>query len=277
MTWRRDDPPAGPSPEAILDSLDPVVAGILELEAACAADLAAAAPEHHASLRNLAHYMALRRNDLRGTQGALAALGLSSLGRSESHVLDNLDAVRRALAALAGVPPRPRPPGAVALREGADLLRRNTARLLGPPRPGRDVRIMVTMPSEAATDPALVRELVAEGMDIMRVNCAHDGPEAWAAMVANLRAATPRGDARRVLMDIEGPKLRTGPVTPGAQVVSWNPPRSEVGDLLRPAAVWITRAEAPAAPAGLTPDAVLPLPAAFVDALRPGDEMQFRD
>jgi len=26
-------------------------------------------------------------------------------------------------------------------------------------------------------------------MDVMRINCAHDGPEAWAAMVENLRRA----------------------------------------------------------------------------------------
>jgi len=34
--------------------------------------------------------------------GGLSALGLSSLGRAESHVLGNIYAVRRALAALAG-------------------------------------------------------------------------------------------------------------------------------------------------------------------------------
>lgn len=43
--------------------------------------------------RNLLHYMALRRHDLRPLQLRLAKLGLSSLGRAESHVLATVDAV----------------------------------------------------------------------------------------------------------------------------------------------------------------------------------------
>ena len=45
------------------------------------------------SARNLLHYLALRRRDLRPLQLRLAALGLSSLGRAESHVMSTVDAV----------------------------------------------------------------------------------------------------------------------------------------------------------------------------------------
>jgi pyruvate kinase len=45
---------------------------------------------------------------------------------------------------------------------------------------------MVTVPSEAATDYELVRDLVARGMNCMRINCAHDNQEAWSGMIANL-------------------------------------------------------------------------------------------
>ena len=45
------------------------------------------------SARNLVHYLALRAHDLRPLQQQLAWLGLSSLGRAESHVLANLDKV----------------------------------------------------------------------------------------------------------------------------------------------------------------------------------------
>ena len=55
------------------------------------------------SARNLIHYLALRSNDLRDLQHALAELGLSSLGRNESHVLANLSAVAAALASLDGL------------------------------------------------------------------------------------------------------------------------------------------------------------------------------
>lgn len=48
---------------------------------------------------------------------------------------------------------------------------------------------MVTMPSEAADDFQLVRQLLANGMDCMRINCAHDDSNAWGCMVAHLQRA----------------------------------------------------------------------------------------
>jgi pyruvate kinase len=50
-------------------------------------------PNYRESARNLLHYLALRRRDLRPLQLRLAAVGLSSLGRAESHVLATVDAV----------------------------------------------------------------------------------------------------------------------------------------------------------------------------------------
>src|SRR5271168_4561097 len=60
------------------------------------------------SALNLAHYLALRRLDLRPLQRPLTALGLSSLGRLESRVLPTLLAVRSALSALLGREPVPK-------------------------------------------------------------------------------------------------------------------------------------------------------------------------
>lgn len=48
------------------------------------------------------------------------------------------------------------------------MLATNARRLLGPARAERSVRIVVTLPTEAATDPDLVQEMLAAGMD-----CAH--------------------------------------------------------------------------------------------------------
>ena len=47
-------------------------------------------PKHQLSARNLAHYLGLRRRDIRRLQLGLAAAGLSSLGRSEGHVRDTV-------------------------------------------------------------------------------------------------------------------------------------------------------------------------------------------
>ena len=55
--------------------------------------LEAVCPDHRDSAENLLHYLALRGSDLRPLQGRLATVGLSSLGRAESHVLSAVDAV----------------------------------------------------------------------------------------------------------------------------------------------------------------------------------------
>ncbi len=195
------------------------------------------------SATNLLHYLLLRRVDLRDAQRRLASLGLSSLGRAESHVRDGLTAVRRALALMSGddwVPPDEAMP---TLQDGAALLARHADALFGRRPHHRPVRIMVTMPTEAAHDYTFVRDLVAAGMDCMRINCAHDGPEEWGRMIAHLRRAA--GEVRRectVSMDLAGPKLRTGDLLPGPAVQKIKPRRDLWGRLASPAYVAITDA-----------------------------------
>ena len=113
---------------------------------------------------------------------------------------------------------------------------------------------MVTMPSEAASDYLLVRELVAAGMDCMRINCAHDGVAEWERMIENLRRARRElGKKCRVLMDIGGPKLRTGPVDEGTPATF-----DRKGKVVKPAAIGCT------------------LPEVFSD-VRAGDRIWFDD
>ena len=172
-------------------------------------------PRFALSARNLACYLALRELEVRPLQGRLARAGLSSLGHSESHVLASLDAVGRAAEALDG---RPRerahdPAISPAFGEGSALLAAHAEVLLGPASPGRRTRIMVTMPSEAADDEGLVRDLVSAGMDCARINLAHDDEDLWRGMVRNIAAATPADGHRvRIAADLPGPKLRTGPI-----------------------------------------------------------------
>lgn len=193
------------------------------------------------SARNLLHYLAFRRFDLRRDQNRLAHWGLSSLGRSESHVLYNLDAVLGWLDRLRG-----RPVGARSSSDGPDpergrrILQRNARTLLGPTRPGRGVRIMVTMPAEAATDYRLVRELLEGGMDCARINCAHERPAEWARMIAHLRRAEHSlGRRCRIEMDLAGPKIRTGAIRPGPAVLKLRPKRDALGRVTAPAALWL--------------------------------------
>lgn len=236
--------------------LNRVAAGLDALRAALVQDATTdpQVSQTHANNRrsaeNLAQYLSLRQRDIRGMQAELGALGLSSLGHAEGHVLATLDAVREAVASLAGRPdPVNVPPPPVSYETGGRLLERNAASLLGQARNGRLTRIMVTLPSKAATDPALVDRIVAAGAEVVRVNCAHDGPAEWAAMIAHVRQAE-RAHGRRVMvsMDLAGPKLRTGPIRPAPQVVHIRPARDQLGRTVAPARMWMTTEDGPELP-----------------------------
>ena len=138
---------------------------------------------------NLAHYLALRRRDLSSLQPALAAYGLSSLGRSEAHVLTALDALVATLGRLCGHADNPYP-GPAEFDAGAAILRREQERIFGRSPGAQHTRIMVTLPTEAGDDPALVQRLIGAGMNCARINCAHDDPAVWTAMISNIRAAS---------------------------------------------------------------------------------------
>lgn len=164
-----------------------------------------------ASARNLVHYLAFRRHDLRRLQRVLSLRGLSSLGRSEAAVLASVDAVLGNLAVLDGSPPPPiRSPDDVPdLDAGHRLLDERTASVLGPRPPARVVRVMVTMPSEAGDDPGFPRECAAAGMDLARINAARETPETIERMIEHLRRTADASQRSiRILLDLPGPKIR---------------------------------------------------------------------
>jgi pyruvate kinase len=231
---------------ALIDELWALRSAMVAFEAGVMPRPGAIAPHFAASARNLAHYLALRRTDIRSLQERLAWIGVSSLGRAETHVLANLDKVLGILSRLVDRPWTPHVGDEpVGFNRGRALLERHAADLLGPAPAGRAARIMVTLPVEAATDFGLVRRLVAAGMDIARVNCAHDDAPAWQAMAKNVRrAASAVGRPVRILMDLAGPKLRTGPIAAGPPVIKVRPLRDEYGRVLAPARVTVRPAGA---------------------------------
>ena len=102
-----------------------------------------ARPSFSPSALNFAHYLALRRHDLRPLQRRLMGLGISSLGRLESRVLVSLDAVIVALAALAGERAGLfRSPSEASFFRGEARLSDRVAEIFGPSRPDRVGRIM---------------------------------------------------------------------------------------------------------------------------------------
>ncbi len=169
-------------------------------------------PSFAETAANLAAYLALRHQDLRPFQLDLMSLGLSSLGRLEGRVEANLTAVTAALASIAGSAPRPWPAREAFFR-GQKRLEGATDTIFGDAPTAREVRILVTCPSEAATEPGFMDGVVRAGADAIRINCAHDDADAWQRMIDHLRRAEAAHSKRlKVLMDLGGPKVRTGVV-----------------------------------------------------------------
>lgn len=231
------------------------------------------------SATNLLHYLALRSFDLRSLQVQLVRLGLSSLGRSEAHVLPTMDAVMHNLRLLLGKRSDHFEPSGIyaACDTAANRLQDSTLALLGPHPGKRQVYIMVTMPAEAAQDYLVVHSLLDSGMNCIRINCVHDGPDSWSRMIGNLKyAEITTGRKCRVLMDLGGPKLRTGPIKKIPGVCKVKPIRSREGKIVRPARVWLTGA-GQVASFPVAADACLALDRDWLSGLRAGDRIRFKD
>ncbi|MBK6636975.1 MAG: pyruvate kinase [Rhodocyclaceae bacterium] len=225
--------------DGVIEQLWALRQEMLTSEQRRASAIAAVVPSYTAGARNLSHYLALRQRDHRALQDWLSWLGLSSLGRAESHVMANLDKVLGWLHRLSGKSWEPlshdEPAGS---RSSRKLLDRHTTLLLGTAPPERRVRMMVTLPDEAAVNYGLVRTLVNAGMDIARINCAHGDEALWRKMAANVRrAARAGGRPVKVFMDLAGPKLRTGHLPSGPSVLKIRPQRDDLGGVQAPALI----------------------------------------
>jgi pyruvate kinase len=243
------------------ERLHKIRASLLDAEERHRETIARCPHDARPSARNLIHYLALRSHDLRALQERLARVGLSSLGRSEAHVLAALDAVLAMLARATNSPATEALAGVPTFAEGSRLLDVSTRAVLGPTPEWRRVRIMVTLASEAADDADGVRELIARGTNLVRINCAHDDEDAWGRMIRNVRAASV-ALARPciVTMDLAGPKIRTHAVRAPIPLAK--------GDH-----VLLTRA--PDA-AGVTTSVAISIPS-VLDDLQPGHAVWFDD
>ncbi len=266
---------ANASVEQVRDQLAAIRERALALEAEYETDLELVHPACREGARNLVHYLALCEADTQQLRRSLRHLGLSSLAHAERNVLGSVEAVQRALARLCGDDDADAPGLATALQAAMPSTDEHRRAILGPSPEGRDVSIMVTLPTEAADNPALAAEMIAAGMNVARINCAHDDAETWERMIANVRSAARDADTEcRVIMDLAGPKLRTGELRPGPRVIHIRPKRDPMGRVIAPRRI------------RLIPDdtlqrgtkvAVVPVPRECIDYANVGDVIRFRD
>ncbi len=257
----------------LISQIDEIIWALKAAEAGQQAEIDQVCSVYERSARNLIHYKALRRFDLRKLQKKLMHLGASRLSTAESHVMDSLLNIKRILQALSNqelTPTKAR----LSIKKSNKLLKEHTDVLLGErPKTGRRVRIMVTQPTESAYNYELVRSMVENGMNCARVNCAHDDQKVWLRIIKNVeRAAQALGKDVKVAMDLAGPKIRTGPIVAGGKVRKFSPERNEMGIVINPAVIsFVPR---------IDEDSELntiPVDPNWMQQLKPGDRITLKD
>lgn len=260
---------------ALSEQLEQITNRAEKLEARFADALAKIHPEYHESARNLVHYVALRRVDIRELQEQLEYLGLSSLGRAEKDVMSTIRAIRHALGKISDGTDYDLDENRRNLEQSNQRLRAHIDDFLGAKADGRDVRIMVTLPEEAADDFQLVNDMLVSGMDIARINCGHDSEDTWSRMVENVeRAKKETGRSCKIVMDLAGPKLRTGDLLPGPGVIRLRPKRDSRGWVVTPRRLYFVPEDARWS---TKKRPAIPVPRECIECAEVGDLIRFRD
>ena len=245
------------------------------------------APDHprYQSLLNLRQYLILRSSDWTQLQASLFLLSLSSLGRSYAHVAASVDTLHDQLASSLGLAQISAEEAAafhhLGIAAAQEMIARNSRALFGGsvPRSGVQQRtaVMVTLPSTAhEQDGHLIRGLARAGVNVFRINTAHDTPEVWRAMadvIARLNAQRAPEEALKIFVDLAGPKIRTGAIRTLKMPVV-------LGGNRREKPVMIVPAPAQTRPERVDPLTLEKLPAqlavdpALFESLSPGDRLR---
>ncbi|MDI1322017.1 MAG: pyruvate kinase [Algoriphagus sp.] len=163
-------------------------------------------PNHFHSARNFIHYLVLRSEDIRGLQDLLHINGLSSLASSESHIHRQLQAIRQILSHKYKLEEL----DSCTYSFSMDSLEEKSNFLFGTKSEPEIPSIMVTFDSGFAGNYSLIKSLLQNGMNVARINCAHDDEATWSKMINKLKKASRvSGISCKIYMDLAGPKIRT--------------------------------------------------------------------
>lgn len=162
-------------------------------------------PNNQVSALNLLQYLWLRKHDITKLQDQLHQLGLSSLASSESHVHRQIQEI---LLRLGHQIPK-EAMNVCDAKMGAAKIRHHATALFGSRVQSNEPAFMVTLDAAVATDIAYLANLLQKGMQIARINCAHDNEKTWKEMIKALQEATKKCKKPcKVYMDLAGPKFR---------------------------------------------------------------------
>lgn len=249
---------------------------VKELETEYMESISLVHPRFQKSALNLVHYLAFRSFDVYGLQQELRDFGLPSLSNIEAHVMKSLLLLKTIVNHLLGDPVFENRRGIVSVKNSEKILRQNTKSLFGSKSKKRRTRIMVTMPNSAADNEKFIHKLIDSGMNIARINCAHDNKVIWAKMIMNIKNSSKKPLKNcKIMMDISGPKLRTGSMIEGPQIIRLKPQTDDMGKIIKPAKVWIAPSDI--LPPDNSADAIIPVDEDWFCKIKDGNTITFKD
>ena len=257
----------------ILVALDSVLNRISEFEHKYETQLNNVHPNYSQSAKNLVHYLAMRSFNMNVFQDKLEDIGLPFSLESQSNILFGLLNLRTVINSLMNKEALEEEYECLNNKEVKEILKENYKAVFGEIRNKRKTAIMVTQPREAADNEELIKSLLKQGMDCARVNCAHDDGIIWKKIIDNIKA----NDRHcKIMMDLGGPKLRTGKMKPGPKVIHIKPKKNTLGQVTEPAKIWL-------APYGTMPpkdkevDVVIPVNKKWLRKTKKGSYIIFKD
>ena len=182
------------------------------------------------SIQNLQAYIKLRSLDLRELQNHLTNLGLSSLGRAQSCVINSINQDILILSKLLHKPYKQTQNDLDALNyDDAKNIMLKNSEVFGKSDSSFKTKVMVTLPSEAQESSKLIGELIANGTSVFRINTAHDNAAAWNRMASFIKEENGKQNKEtKIYVDLAGPKNRTQTIqkifTP-FKIGSWRNPK----------------------------------------------------
>ena len=259
--------------QEIVTALNSIIETVYEFEDKYESQLRSVHLNYTDSAKNLVHYLALRSFNINVLQQKLEDIGLPVTLESQVNILLNLINLRAIIYGLLDYRLVDEQEKVMDNQRVKELQEQNSVALFGSINEKRRTAIMVTQPTEAAHDENFVKSLLKQGMDCARINCAHDDEIIWGQIIDHIR----KNDKDcKIMMDLGGPKIRTGKMKPGPKVIHIKPKKNSLGQIVEPARLWL-------APYGVQPpkdeevDVVIPVNKKWLRKTKKGSYIIFRD
>ncbi|MEH7418444.1 pyruvate kinase [Neobacillus drentensis] len=164
---------------------------------------------------NLISYLGLREQNFLDIRQSLMDRGFADLLQSHTHLLYTFEKI---LSYLNITLPSQKYLKVPTPEVSRGILKKRTDELFGVRTQLNQPAIMVTVDSKILSKPSLLEELLVNGMNIARINCAHDEKVRWKQIIDAIRFAEKKlrlegkyhHQECKIYMDLAGPKVRIG-------------------------------------------------------------------